>query len=73
MRVNFNRQNNTEMKTDDTTCDWCGEEYHSNGEGHTHYEDGGCECKYCLASKAIEGKNFCSQECECKYVVRYPV
>lgn len=58
------------VSDDIETCEWCGGQYDSNSDGHTHFEDGGCECRYCLASDALKGKNFCSQECECKYVNR---
>lgn len=49
-------------------CDWCGKGYDSNSEGHEHFEDGGCECDYCLTHEEIKGKKFCSPECECNYI-----
>lgn len=50
-------------------CDFCGRKYDSNCEGHEHFAgEGGCECKYCLKSKALAGTKFCSPECECHYI-----
>lgn len=49
-------------------CDYCGEKYDSDSEGHDHFEDGSCECKYCIKSDGLRGKKFCSPECEYHYI-----
>lgn len=53
-------------------CDYCGQEYDSNSEGHDHV-DGVCECMYCQhraynSIVAIIGKKFCSPECESNFI-----
>lgn len=48
-------------------CDYCGEEYDSDTDGHEHFEDGSCECEYCKNGELI-GKTFCSPECEYNYI-----
>lgn len=56
------------MKTEMTNCVWCGEKYDSNCDGHDHFEDGSCECRYCLKTDALKGLQFCSPECEMNYI-----
>lgn len=51
-------------------CDYCGNDYDSNCEGHEHFEDGGCDCKYCQTIPSVKGKKFCSPECEAKFINR---
>jgi hypothetical protein len=59
------------MEEQTEKCNYCGRKYDSNCEGHEHFSDGGCECEYCLESKVIHGKKFCSPECEGCWVDRH--
>lgn len=52
-------------------CDFCGANYDSDSEGHEHFEDGSCECRYCQVTDELKGKKFCSSECEYHFIVQY--